>query len=97
MDQGKTDLCRDIRGLVYSFLKPSFFQGEKRSGSSGGQGLNREINIAFLTGEDLVFKFPVVGKLKSKNQGQGEGHEKDCYYGNRGTVGSTHFQILALA
>lgn len=52
------------KGRVYDLSTSPLFQGEgKMRCHVGGQDLTREIDIA-PHGEDLVFKFPVIGKVK---------------------------------
>lgn len=51
------------KGRVYDLSKSPLFQGEKRMRCHiGGKDLTKDIEIA-PHGEDLVFKFPVVGRL----------------------------------
>jgi len=51
-------------GKIYDLSASPLFQGEKRMRCHiGGKDLSKDINIA-PHGEDLVFKFPVVGELK---------------------------------
>ncbi len=52
------------KGLVYDLSSSPLFQGEKRMRCHlGGKDLTKEIEIA-PHGEELIFKFPVVGRLK---------------------------------
>jgi 2-oxoglutarate/2-oxoacid ferredoxin oxidoreductase subunit beta len=52
------------KGKVYDLSASPLFQGEKRMRCHiGGKDLTKDIDIA-PHGEDLVFKFPVVGKLQ---------------------------------
>jgi predicted heme/steroid binding protein len=52
------------KGKVYNLSDSPLFQGEKRMRCHiGGKDLTKDIEIA-PHGEDLVFKFPLVGKLE---------------------------------
>ena len=52
------------KGLVYDLSASPLFEGEKRMRCHlGGKDLTKEIEIA-PHGEELIFKFPVVGRLK---------------------------------
>jgi predicted heme/steroid binding protein len=52
------------KGKVYDLSSSPLFQGEKRMRCHiAGKDLTKDIEIA-PHGEDLVFKFPVVGRLK---------------------------------
>lgn len=56
-------LCIAYKGLVYDVSKSPLFQGEKRMRCHiAGKDLTHEINTA-PHGEDLLFSFPVVGRL----------------------------------
>lgn len=56
-------LCIGYKGKVYDLSSSPLFQGEKRMRCHiAGKDLTREIELA-PHGEDLVFKFPVVGRL----------------------------------
>jgi len=52
------------KGKVYDISTSPLFQGEKRMRCHmGGKDLTKDIDIA-PHGEDLIFKFPVIGRLK---------------------------------
>jgi predicted heme/steroid binding protein len=52
------------KGKVYDLSASPLFQGEKRMRCHiAGKDLTKDMDIA-PHGEDLVFKFPVVGKMK---------------------------------
>jgi len=56
-------LCVGYKGKVYDLSSSPLFQGEKRMRCHiAGKDLTREIELA-PHGEDLVLKFPVVGRL----------------------------------
>jgi 2-oxoglutarate ferredoxin oxidoreductase subunit beta len=61
---GRKPIYVAYRGKVYDLSKSPLFQGEKRMRCHlAGKDLTKEIDIA-PHGEDLVFKFPVIGRLK---------------------------------
>ena len=61
---GGKPICIGYKGKVYDLSKSPLFQGEKRMRCHiAGKDLTGDIDIA-PHGEDLVFKFPVIGRLK---------------------------------
>jgi predicted heme/steroid binding protein len=52
------------KGKVYDLSKSPLFQGEKRMRCHiAGKDLTKDIDVA-PHGEDLIFKFPLVGKME---------------------------------
>jgi predicted heme/steroid binding protein len=52
------------KGKVYDLSKSPLFQGEKRMRCHiAGKDLTQDIDVA-PHGEDLIFKFPLVGRLE---------------------------------
>jgi predicted heme/steroid binding protein len=52
------------QGKVYDLSKSALFQGEKRMRCHiAGKDLTKDMDVA-PHGEDLIFKFPLVGRLK---------------------------------
>ena len=59
---GGKPIYTGYKGMVYDLSSSPLFQGEKRMRCHlAGKDLTQEMNIA-PHGEDLVFKFPVVGR-----------------------------------
>jgi 2-oxoglutarate ferredoxin oxidoreductase subunit beta len=63
---GGKPIYTGYKGIVYDLSSSPLFQGEKRMRCHlAGKDLTQEMDIA-PHGEDLVFKFPVVGKMIEK-------------------------------
>ena len=61
---GEKPIYIAYKGKVYDLSTSPLFQGEKRMRCHiAGKDLTKDIEIA-PHGEDLVFKFPVIGRLK---------------------------------